>query len=678
MAFGERWLSSLRPFVASRLPAAPARVLELGCGPAGGFVPSLRASGYEAIGIDRNAPAGPDYRQSDFERYTPGEPVDAIIASRSLHHVGERRARCSGTSPRVCGPEARDRRRMGLGALRRGDRALVLRAARRARGRGVRVAAAARAADGASRARPGRRTSPRGRTGTASSTRSGILAGLDRHFERGRERARAVLLRRSRGRLRGGRAGRDRGRRDRRDRHPLHRHARAPAAQAAASASSASISSPASAVTPRSAYSKMRAPRSRLTATTVPTAGHADEVRERARDAEREVGARRDASRRRRRRARRASHGRPRPAVARRRGARRGARRDGAAAVDRTAGAGADGDDRVARRPSAGARRCSMRGRARVVLEGAARRSGSGARGQDGERRAASAAAGRSWRRRRARAGRAGRPRGRRRRSRAPGGGRRRSPRRAGAARRSRRCGRRRRARRRARGRARRRRRAASRARRRRRRARARSPSASVARRASRARCPSAPSPCASRRRTPCRRCAHQRVLERLGAERRDRRVAGHELDLAALAGEQLGERGADEIAVAVVDDDATRRRALVRRARPARASGRAPRPRGAGDRRAREAVEAVRAQCEPVASTIASAASRGDLGGASARRPLISSTFGEALERGHAIGGQAAPLGEPREAREQAEMPAHRRRRARRAARAPRRGGRA
>jgi SAM-dependent methyltransferase len=88
MAFGERWLSSLRPFVASRLPAAPARVLELGCGPAGGFVPSLRASGYEAIGIDRNAPAGPDYRQSDFERYTPGEPADAIIASRSLHHVG--------------------------------------------------------------------------------------------------------------------------------------------------------------------------------------------------------------------------------------------------------------------------------------------------------------------------------------------------------------------------------------------------------------------------------------------------------------------------------------------------------------------------------------------------------------------------------------------------------------
>ena len=53
-------------------------------------------------------------------------------------------------------------------------------------------------------------------------------------------------------------------------------------------------------------------------------------------------------------------------------------------------------------------------------------------------------------------------------------------------------------------------------------------------------------------------------VLERLGAERRDRRVAGDELDLAALAREQLGQRGADEVALAVVDDDAAgARRAL-------------------------------------------------------------------------------------------------------------------
>ena len=91
MAFGERWLTALWPFVAASLPAAPARVLELGCGPLGGFVPSLLANGYEAIGVDRNAPSGERYRQVDFEHLAPAEPVDAIVASRSLHHVGDLR-----------------------------------------------------------------------------------------------------------------------------------------------------------------------------------------------------------------------------------------------------------------------------------------------------------------------------------------------------------------------------------------------------------------------------------------------------------------------------------------------------------------------------------------------------------------------------------------------------------
>ncbi len=50
---------------------------------------------------------------------------------------------------------------------------------------------------------------------------------------------------------------------------------------------------------------------------------------------------------------------------------------------------------------------------------------------------------------------------------------------------------------------------------------------------------------------------AHEHVLERLGAERGDRLVARDQLDLAALARQQLGQRSRDEIAVAVVDDDA-------------------------------------------------------------------------------------------------------------------------
>jgi len=89
MAFGERWLTSLWPFVAAQLPAAPARVLELGCGPLGGFVPALLANGYTAIGIDAKAPEGESYRQVAFEDYAAPQAVDAIVASRSLHHVGD-------------------------------------------------------------------------------------------------------------------------------------------------------------------------------------------------------------------------------------------------------------------------------------------------------------------------------------------------------------------------------------------------------------------------------------------------------------------------------------------------------------------------------------------------------------------------------------------------------------
>lgn len=89
MTPAQRWQASLWPFVRAELPPAPARVLEIGCGPLGGFVPGLVHAGYEAIGIDRNAPETPGYRRTDFEQYEAPEPVDAIVASRSLHHVGD-------------------------------------------------------------------------------------------------------------------------------------------------------------------------------------------------------------------------------------------------------------------------------------------------------------------------------------------------------------------------------------------------------------------------------------------------------------------------------------------------------------------------------------------------------------------------------------------------------------
>jgi SAM-dependent methyltransferase len=85
----ERWLAANWPFVRTHLQAAPARVVEIGCGPLGGFVPMLESAGYQATGIDPEAPAGSSYRRIEFESYEAPGPVDAIVASTSLHHVAD-------------------------------------------------------------------------------------------------------------------------------------------------------------------------------------------------------------------------------------------------------------------------------------------------------------------------------------------------------------------------------------------------------------------------------------------------------------------------------------------------------------------------------------------------------------------------------------------------------------
>jgi hypothetical protein len=61
----ERWLAAAWPFVRAQVPSAPARVLEIGCGPLGGFVPALLAGGYEAVGVDPEAPDGPATTRSN-------------------------------------------------------------------------------------------------------------------------------------------------------------------------------------------------------------------------------------------------------------------------------------------------------------------------------------------------------------------------------------------------------------------------------------------------------------------------------------------------------------------------------------------------------------------------------------------------------------------------------------
>jgi SAM-dependent methyltransferase len=85
----QRWLSTRWPFVRAHLPPAPSRVLEIGCGPTGGFVPTMRDHGYDAVGVDPAAPSGPGYHQTEFEKHQPSGSVDAIVACTSLHHVGD-------------------------------------------------------------------------------------------------------------------------------------------------------------------------------------------------------------------------------------------------------------------------------------------------------------------------------------------------------------------------------------------------------------------------------------------------------------------------------------------------------------------------------------------------------------------------------------------------------------
>jgi SAM-dependent methyltransferase len=89
VASTERWLAAVGPTVRGHLPDPPATVVELGCGQAGGFVPRLLDAGYEAIGVDPQAPEGEAYRRLEFERCELPVPLGAVIACTSLHHVAD-------------------------------------------------------------------------------------------------------------------------------------------------------------------------------------------------------------------------------------------------------------------------------------------------------------------------------------------------------------------------------------------------------------------------------------------------------------------------------------------------------------------------------------------------------------------------------------------------------------
>jgi SAM-dependent methyltransferase len=88
MTADDVWLAGVwTRMIRANLPDPPARVLEVGRGSLGGFVPRLAAAGYEAIGVDLEAPDGPQYRRAPFEVTVVAAPFDAVVACTSLHHV---------------------------------------------------------------------------------------------------------------------------------------------------------------------------------------------------------------------------------------------------------------------------------------------------------------------------------------------------------------------------------------------------------------------------------------------------------------------------------------------------------------------------------------------------------------------------------------------------------------
>jgi SAM-dependent methyltransferase len=75
-------------FVLTHLPAAPARVLEVGCGD-GKVALALDAAGYELTAIDPAAPDGPIFRRIKLEELEDDARFDAVVASNVFHHMGE-------------------------------------------------------------------------------------------------------------------------------------------------------------------------------------------------------------------------------------------------------------------------------------------------------------------------------------------------------------------------------------------------------------------------------------------------------------------------------------------------------------------------------------------------------------------------------------------------------------
>jgi SAM-dependent methyltransferase len=82
--------SDLLEFVQAQLPPAPGRVLEVGCGE-GRLALAIDGLGHRVTAIDPAAPEGAIFRRVTLEEFSAPERFDAIVASRTLHHIADLR-----------------------------------------------------------------------------------------------------------------------------------------------------------------------------------------------------------------------------------------------------------------------------------------------------------------------------------------------------------------------------------------------------------------------------------------------------------------------------------------------------------------------------------------------------------------------------------------------------------
>jgi 2-polyprenyl-3-methyl-5-hydroxy-6-metoxy-1,4-benzoquinol methylase len=77
---------AFRAFVETHLPAAPARVLEVGCG-RGDLARGIARLGYQVDAIDPEAPVGAIFHAVSLEEFSDPGPFDAVLANLALHHI---------------------------------------------------------------------------------------------------------------------------------------------------------------------------------------------------------------------------------------------------------------------------------------------------------------------------------------------------------------------------------------------------------------------------------------------------------------------------------------------------------------------------------------------------------------------------------------------------------------